>query len=80
MIKICTLAALVAALAANSTAFARDLGTSYNAPGQKFHRQARGSVGGPGASGYAPGRQYVTSGHRSIHHEPGASGYAPSRQ
>jgi hypothetical protein len=73
-------------LVASSSAFAAGghgaggspaIGASSLAPGHEIKTDAPGSVGGPGASGYAPGRQYIDSGRTTIGGSPGASGYAP---
>lgn len=79
MIKTILLTGLTAALvAASSSAFAA--GSSKFAPGQEVKHHAPGSVGGPGASGYAPGRIYNRTGKRSLRGHPGASGYAPGQR
>ena len=77
-------------LVASSSAFAAgghglggspSMGASSLAPGHEIKTQGTtGSswVGGPGASGYAPGRQY-NQGVQSTISGPGASGFAPGR-
>ena len=76
-------AAVLGLLVASSSAFAAGkggslgIGASSLAPGHEIKTDAPGSVGGPGASGYAPGRQYIDSGRTTIGGNPGASGYAP---
>ncbi len=66
-------------LLAASTAFAAE-GVSTSTPGHEAKTHARGSVGGPGASGYAPGRKYVKHHHKAVRGHPGASGYAPGQE
>lgn len=82
MIKAILLTGLMSALvAASSSAFAAGMnGSSRFAPGQEVKHHAPGSVGGPGASGYAPGRIYNRTGKRSRPGHPGASGYAPGQR
>jgi hypothetical protein len=81
MIKTILLTGLVSTLVASSSAFAAGTnGSSRFAPGQEVKHHARGSVGGPGASGYAPGRIYNDTGKKSVKGHPGASGYAPGQR
>ena len=82
MIKTMLLTGLMSVLvAASTTAFAASTnGSSKFAPGQEAKRHAPGSVGGPGASGYAPGRIYNKMDKKSVPGHPGASGYAPGHR
>lgn len=82
MIKTILLTGLMSVLvAASTTAFAASTsGSSKFAPGQEVNSHAKGNVGGPGASGYAPGRIYNSTGKKSVPGHPGASGYAPGQR
>ena len=82
MMKTIVLTGLMSVLvAASSSAFAAGMsGSSKFAPGQEAKHHAPGGVGGPGASGYAPGRIYNHSGKKSVPGHPGASGYAPGQR
>ncbi len=81
MTKIVSCAAVLGLLVASSSSvFARGLGgmgASTVSPGHQFQTHGpvtSGPTAGPGASGYAPGRQYIQNGRTT---NPGASVYAP---
>jgi hypothetical protein len=75
--KLLTVAAAMAFLAGMSASSFAQNSASSASPGHKMQRNAKGSVGGPGASGYAPGHMMQQKGSKKG--TTGASGYAPGR-